>query len=159
VDAIAHRTAAENPADFAERFSERIRVLSANQDLLFRNEWMGVAVEDLAHVQLPHFADLIGSRIVVRGPKLRFNTVGAQAVGLALHELATNASKYEAFSTDRGRVEVGWNFSERRLHHEFDRARGVVRVCANAVRVWDETYAVRPGRKLPGRSFMRCRSD
>jgi HWE histidine kinase len=69
VDAIAHRTAAENPADFAERFSERIRVLSANQDLLFRNEWMGVAVEDLAHAQLPHFADLIGSRIVMRGPK------------------------------------------------------------------------------------------
>jgi two-component sensor histidine kinase len=112
VDAIAHRTAAENPANFAERFSQRIRALSANQDLLFRNEWKGVAVEDLMHAQLSHFADLIGSRIVVRGPKLRFNTVGAQAVGLALHELATNASKYGAFSTDRGRVDVGRNFSD-----------------------------------------------
>jgi two-component sensor histidine kinase len=61
--------------------------------------------------QLSHFADLIGSRIFVDGPKLRFNTVGAQAVGLALHELATNASKYGALSADRGRVDVCWNFS------------------------------------------------
>jgi two-component sensor histidine kinase len=112
VDAIAHRTAAKNPADFAECFSERIRALSANQDLLFRNEWKGVDVEDLVRAQLSHFADLIGSRIILDGPKLRFNTVGAQAVGLALHELATNASKYGALSTDRGRVDVCWNFSE-----------------------------------------------
>ncbi len=55
---------------------------------------------------------LIGSRIVVDGPELRFNTVGAQAVGLALHELATNASKYGALSTDRGRVDVCWNFND-----------------------------------------------
>jgi PAS domain S-box-containing protein len=108
VDAIAHRTTAENPEDFAERFSERIRALSANQDLLFRNEWKGVDVEDLVRAQLAHFADLIGSRIVVEGPKLRFNIGGAQAVGLAIHELATNAGKYGALSTDRGRVDICW---------------------------------------------------
>jgi PAS domain S-box-containing protein len=112
VDAIAHRTTAENPEDFAGRFSERIRALSANQDLLFRNEWKGVDVEELVRAQLSHFADLIGSRIIVDGPKLRFNTVGAQAVGLALHELATNASKYGALSAVRGRVDVCWNFSD-----------------------------------------------
>lgn len=108
VDAIAHQTAARKPEDFAERFSERIRALSANQDLLFRNEWKGVDVEDLVRAQLSHFADLIGSRIVVDGHKLRFNAVGAQAIGLALHELATNAGKYGALSTDAGRVDVGW---------------------------------------------------
>jgi two-component sensor histidine kinase len=108
VDAIAHRTAAENPEDFAERFSERIRALSANQDLLFRNERKGVDVEDLVRAQLAHFADLIGSRIIVDGPKLRFNTVGAQTVGLVIHELATNAGKYGALSTDRGRVDICW---------------------------------------------------
>jgi PAS domain S-box-containing protein len=115
VDAIAHRTAAENPEDFAKRFSERIGALSANQDLLFRNEWRGVDVEELVRAQLSHFADLIGSRIVLDGPKLRFNTAGAQAVGLALHELATNASKFGALSTDKGRVDLSWNFSDNAL--------------------------------------------
>jgi two-component sensor histidine kinase len=108
VDAIAHQTVASSPEDFVERFSERIQALSANQDLLIRNEWKGVELEDLVRAQLAHFADLIGSRIVVQGQKLRLKASGAQAVGLALHELATNAGKYGALSTDKGRVEVRW---------------------------------------------------
>jgi PAS domain S-box-containing protein len=108
VDAIAHQTVAKNSDDFIERFSERIQALSANQDLLVRNEWNGVEIEDLVHAQLAHFAGLIGSRIDVRGPKLRLNAASAQAIGLALHELATNAGKYGALSTDTGRVAVRW---------------------------------------------------
>jgi two-component sensor histidine kinase len=108
VDAIAHQTATRNPEDFVERFSERIQALSANQDLLVRNEWNGVEIEDLVRAQLALFADLIGSRIAVHGPKLRLNAASAQAVGLALHELATNAGKYGALSTDTGRVDVCW---------------------------------------------------
>src|SRR6266852_6244988 len=108
VDAIAHQTIAKNPDDFIERFSERIQALSANQDLLVRNEWNGVEVEDLVHAQLAPFAGLIGSRIAVHGPKLRLKAASAQAIGLALHELATNAGKYGALSTDTGRVDVSW---------------------------------------------------
>ena len=108
VDAIAHQTATRNPEDFVERFSQRIQALSANQDLLVRNEWNGVEVEDLVRAQLALFADLIGSRIGVHGPQLRFKAASAQAIGLALHELATNAGKYGALSTDKGRVYVSW---------------------------------------------------
>ncbi len=108
VDSIAHQTATRSPEDFIERFSERIQALSANQDLLVRNEWNGVEIADLARAQLAHFADLIGSRIVVRGPRLRLKAASAQAVGLALHELATNAGKYGALSTDAGRVDFCW---------------------------------------------------
>src|SRR5712671_4761256 len=108
VDAIAHQTATRNPEDFVERFSERIQALSANQDLLVRNEWNGVEIEDLVCAQLAHFAGLIGSRIAVHGPKLHLKSASAQAIGLALHELATNAGKYGALSTDRGRVDVSW---------------------------------------------------
>jgi len=108
VDVIAHQTAAKSPEDFIERFSERIQALSANQDLLVRNEWDGVEIADLVRAQLAHFADLIGPRIVVHGPKLRLNPASAQAIGLALHELATNAGKYGALSTDIGRVDIGW---------------------------------------------------
>ncbi len=108
VDAIAHQTATRTPEDFIERFSERIQSLSANQDLLIRNAWQGVEIEALVRAQLAHFADLMGSRIVMGGPELRLNAASAQAIGLALHELATNAGKYGALSTDAGRVEIGW---------------------------------------------------
>jgi two-component sensor histidine kinase/PAS domain-containing protein len=108
VDAIAHQTATRNPEDFIDRFSERVQALSANQDLLIRNAWHGVETDDLVRAQLAPFADLIGSRILVRGPKLRLNAASAQAIGLAMHELATNAGKYGALSTDGGRLDIGW---------------------------------------------------
>jgi PAS domain S-box-containing protein len=108
VDSIARQTAARDPEDFIERFSERIQALSANQDLLVRNQWRGVEIDDLVHAQLAPFADLIGSRIALQGPKLHLNPASVQAIGLALHELTTNAAKYGALSTDSGRVDVCW---------------------------------------------------
>jgi two-component sensor histidine kinase len=108
VQAIARQTAARQPEDFIGCFAERIQALAANQDLLIRNDWRGVDVEDLVRAQLAHFVDLVGSRIVVDGPLLRLNPASAQAIGLALHELATNAGKYGALSTDFGRVAVCW---------------------------------------------------
>jgi two-component sensor histidine kinase len=108
VDAIAHQTVANSPEDYVEHVSERIRALAAQQDLLVRSEWHGVEIGDLARAQLSHFADLIGSRIAMQGAKLRLNPASAQAIGLAFHELATNAAKYGALSTGAGRVDVGW---------------------------------------------------
>jgi PAS domain S-box-containing protein len=108
VDAIAHQTATRTPENFVERFSERIQSLSASQDLLVRNEWKGVEIKGLVHAQLAHFADLIGSRISMGGPELRLKEASAQAIGLALHELATNAGKYGALSTETGHVDLCW---------------------------------------------------
>jgi PAS domain S-box-containing protein len=112
VDAIARQTATRDPEHFVDRFSERIQALSANQDLLIQNEWHGVEIEDLVRAQLAPFADLIGSRIAVRGPKLCLNATAAQAIGLALHELSTNAGKYGALSTHRGRVDASWDATD-----------------------------------------------
>jgi PAS domain S-box-containing protein len=108
VQAIARQTAAREPEDFVARFTERIQALAASQDLLVRNEWRGVDVEELVRGQLAHFADIVASRIAMHGPKLRLNAASAQAIGLALHELATNAGKYGALSVDGGRVHIGW---------------------------------------------------
>jgi PAS domain S-box-containing protein len=108
VDAIAHQTATKNPEDFVARFSGRIQALSASQDLLVQTQWQGVDVQDLARAQLAPFAELIGPRIAVNGPKLRLNSAGAQAIGLALHELAINAGRYGALSADSGSVDVRW---------------------------------------------------
>jgi PAS domain S-box-containing protein len=108
VQAIARQTAVRQPEEFIGRFNERIRALAASQDLLVRNKWQGADVEDLVRAQLAHFADLIGSRIAVDGPKLRLNATAGQAIGLALHELATNAGKYGALSVDTGHVDTRW---------------------------------------------------
>jgi two-component sensor histidine kinase len=108
VQVIARQTAAGNRKDFIDRFTERIQALAANQDLQGKDQQRGADLEDLVRTQLAHFADLVGSRITVDGPKLQLNATTAQAIGLALHELATNAGKYGALSTGTGRVDVDW---------------------------------------------------
>jgi PAS domain S-box-containing protein len=108
VRSIAQQTVARKPEDFVESFSDRIQALAASQDLLVRNEWNGVEIKDLAQAQLAHFTNLIGNRIILHGPTLRFKAAAAQAIGLALHELATNAAKYGALSTDKGRIDIAW---------------------------------------------------
>jgi PAS domain S-box-containing protein len=108
VQSIARQTAAPNSTEFVERFSARIQALSANQDLLIKNDWRGIDLEELVHTQLAHFIDLIGARITVHGPQLRLAAAAAQSIGMALHELATNAFKHGALSNDRGRVDIDW---------------------------------------------------
>jgi PAS domain S-box-containing protein len=108
VQAMAHQTAANSVQEFVLRFSERIRALSSSLDLLARNEWKDVPLPELVRSQLAHFGDLLGNRITLCGPDLRITAAAAQTIGMALHELATNASKYGALSTDMGRVDVVW---------------------------------------------------
>jgi PAS domain S-box-containing protein len=113
VDAIARQTAMRDDTEhFVDHFSERIQALSANQDLLIRNAWHGVEIDDLVRAQLAPFADLLGSRIVLSGPKLRLNAPAAQTIGLTLHELSTNAGKCGSLSLDTGRVDVGWGIED-----------------------------------------------
>jgi PAS domain S-box-containing protein len=80
VQAIARQTAAREPEVFIDCFTERIRALAANLDLLVRNEWRGVDMEDLVRAQLAYFADLVGSRIVMQGPRLRLTAAAAHPV-------------------------------------------------------------------------------
>ncbi|HKD25711.1 MAG TPA: PAS domain S-box protein, partial [Xanthobacteraceae bacterium] len=109
VQVVARQTAVSDAEQqFIDRFTDRVRAIAANQDLLVRTSWRGVDVHDLVCAQLAHFSDLIGHRISLDGPKLRLNGAAAQAIGMALHELATNASKYGALSTDAGHVNIGW---------------------------------------------------
>ncbi len=112
VQAIARQTVAATPKDFIDRFAERIEALAASQDLLVKNDWKGVDLQDLARSQLGHFKDLVDKRIELRGPRLFVSASAAQTIGMALHELATNAGKYGALSDSRGRVEVSWSLEQ-----------------------------------------------
>jgi PAS domain S-box-containing protein len=100
-----------DPATFAERLSDRIDGLAAGQDLLVKNQWQGVEISDLVMAQLAHFEDLIGTRVLIEGPRARLTTAAAQGIGMALHELATNAAKYGALSNAKGEVRIAWQIT------------------------------------------------
>jgi two-component sensor histidine kinase len=112
VQALAHQTDATSSQEFISRFDERIQSLSASHDLLVKSEWRNVPFAELVRAQLAPFGGLLESRIAVRGPDLRITSAAAQVIGMALHELATNAAKYGALSTPAGRVEIVWSLEE-----------------------------------------------
>jgi PAS domain S-box-containing protein len=109
VQAVARQTSASSPNDFVARFGERIQAMAAAQDLLVKNEWRGVDLDGLVRSQLAHFVDLIGTRIEIGGPALLLSASAAQALGMALHELATNAGKYGSLSNADGHVSIEWS--------------------------------------------------
>lgn len=109
VEAIVRQTAAHAPPqDFVRRISQRLRALAANQDLLVDGSWCGAEIGALVRAQLTHIDGLIGSRVRLEGDRLVVTPTAAQALGMAFHELATNALKYGALSGELGEVIVGW---------------------------------------------------
>lgn len=120
VQAIARLTAYnDDPRMFAHRFGERLAGLAASQDLLVQNDWRGVEPAELIRSQLADFAGLAGSRILLRGPGVRFSPSAAQTIGMAVHELATNAGRYGALSDDSGSVVVTWEIIMGDGHPQF----------------------------------------
>lgn len=98
--------------DFAEALGGRIRALSATHDLLSKTDWTSAAIGAVVESELaPYMAGTAGSdcQISLSGPQVQLAPNDAMSLGLAVHELATNAAKYGALSTDRGRVTVSWH--------------------------------------------------
>jgi two-component sensor histidine kinase len=108
VMSVAHQTGGGANAEFVRKFSARIQSLSATQNILVENNWTSVALENLVRGQLDHFKDLIGNRITLGGDTVYLSPPAVQTIGMALHELTTNASKYGALSNDSGRVAITW---------------------------------------------------
>ena len=108
VMSVAHQTGGAANAEFVRTLSARIQSLSASQDILVENKWTSVEMEDLVRAQLGHFKGLIGNRITVGGDPVRVSPAAIQTIGMALHELITNASKYGSLSSDFGRVAIAW---------------------------------------------------
>jgi PAS domain S-box-containing protein len=110
VHAVARQTAAsESPETFTERFSARLAGLAASQELLVQNDWRGANLDRLIRSQLAHLDALVDRRIFLEGQPIRVSPAAAQAIGMVVHELSTNAAKYGSLSNWTGEVKIAWS--------------------------------------------------
>jgi PAS domain S-box-containing protein len=124
IQSIALRSAAGSSPEFIKAFCDRLHALAINQDLLTANEWHGVDVDALVKAQLQPFADFGGSRIRAQGSPVRLSAAAAQSLGMALHELATNACKYGALSREGGHIEIAWNVANKEFEMSWTESNG-----------------------------------
>ena len=111
IQAMARQTklASRDVDDFEVRFSGRLQALAASHDLLVQRNWHGVSMRELVRSQLGHYLDQHAGQISIEGESLIVTPEAAQNIGLAVHELSTNAAKYGALSVPEGRVVVRWS--------------------------------------------------
>jgi len=109
VGAMARQTVTKSPEDFVEHFGKRIQALAAGHDLLVKSDWKSVPLGDLVRSQLAHFGSDRDARVSLDGPLVEITAGAAQTLGMALHELSTNAAKYGALSSEDGRVAIRWD--------------------------------------------------
>jgi len=94
---------------FAEALDGRIRALSATHDLLTQSEWGTTPVRAVIEAEMAPYALGRDATVSMTGPHVELAPNDALSLGLAIHELATNAAKYGALSVAPGRVEVVWD--------------------------------------------------
>jgi len=94
--------------DFADSLDGRIRALSATHDLLTQSEWGTTPVRAVVWTEMAPYAQDSEMHLEINGPEVELAPNDALSLGLAIHELATNAAKYGALSTLEGKVRVTW---------------------------------------------------
>ncbi len=110
VSAIARRTARSTStmSQFIADFDPRIASMARAHQMLVHGGWEHLGLAELVDAELQPYAPQWAGQIVVTGDNIALSSRVAQALGMALHELATNAVKYGALSTPAGRLRVGW---------------------------------------------------
>jgi two-component sensor histidine kinase len=90
---------------FLKTFAGRLKSMASAHQLLTATRWRGAGMQNIAAAEL---GGLAPGQTRWQGPDLILNPRAANAMSLALHELATNAVKFGALSTELGRVDVAW---------------------------------------------------
>ena len=102
---------AESVKGFVEGLDKRIQSMAKAHSLLTQSRWEGVSVENLLREELEAYGQEAGV-VAINGVDAVLTPKSALSLSLALHELATNAGKYGAFSTRDGHVNVAWHVRE-----------------------------------------------
>lgn len=98
--------------DFKEVFADRILALSRTHSLLVESSWRTAAVADILRSELSPYDEAAAERVHLAGPEVELSADLAVPVGMAVHELTTNAAKYGALAVPEGRLEVTWDITE-----------------------------------------------
>ncbi len=102
---------ASSVEDAAATLTARIQAMAAANTLLITEDFGSVSMQDLVKRSLAPFGVEDAARFDLTGPELRLPPQVVVAYALALHELATNASKYGALSNATGVVEIQWSIT------------------------------------------------
>jgi PAS domain S-box-containing protein len=118
VISVARQSFSTNPdAQAAQRsFNARIRALGQTHTRLAEANWSGVSLETLLLDEMAPYRDEAETNLRLSGPPAMLNPKYALTLGMAVHELATNAAKYGALSVKGGVVEIAWTFEGPDLH-------------------------------------------
>jgi PAS domain S-box-containing protein len=116
VQAALRLTPRHDPAAYARMVEGRVAALARAHTLLAANHWTGADLASLLRAELQAFLPATDTaagmpRIAVDGPALLVAPQPAQAIGMAMHELATNAAKYGALSAAGGQVRLSWRLA------------------------------------------------
>jgi two-component sensor histidine kinase len=113
IAAMAKQSAkgADSVPEYVSGFEKRIYSLARSTDLLLAHGPAGIDIREVLARQIDPLCPLDSGRVTLNGPLFVLNTQSAQILGMAAHELATNAVKHGAFSTETGRLEVTWHLA------------------------------------------------
>ena len=115
VQAIVRLARQDNIQDFVAGVEGRIKALAQTHELLSHSRWEGADLLQLVLDELAPYQNEASARVTAVGPSIMVSPENAQAVAIALHELATNAVKYGSLSRPEGRVDVSWRLHEDEL--------------------------------------------
>jgi two-component sensor histidine kinase len=112
VISIAHQSFPDGRAlDEARRsFDERIRALAQTHARLAETSWSGISLATIVRDETAPYQSE-GSNVLIDGPDITLNPKCAVSLGMAVHELTTNAAKYGALSTRDGALDVSWQLA------------------------------------------------
>ena len=122
ISAMSHQIGAVSAdvASFQADFDKRLNSFSASHELLARENWQSIPIADLVRSQLAFVGGHDATQVTIEGPALQLSASPAEYLGLALHELATNAMKHGALSVPGGKVQVVWNTDKTKRRFLFD---------------------------------------
>lgn len=98
--------------EFQAAFAGRIGSLAKTHAVMTEEFDQSVSFEHLLNQELGCYAEDLGDRIRLRGPAVDLPSQIAVPLGMAVHELTTNAAKYGALASENGRIAVDWSLAD-----------------------------------------------